>query len=102
MHLDVALELVSSFHTRKLTGCPRSNEYFDLQRMDLHRGHRPIGTKQKIECVVCSKQGYNFSDLTGDIYESRVTLCSYYDVHLSIDKDRKYFMKYHADIQHWL
>ena len=49
--LDVAMGLVSSFHSRKRTGRPRSGEYYDLQRMDLQRGHWPVGAKRKAEYV---------------------------------------------------
>ena len=55
-HLDVAMELVGSFHSRKWTGFPRSGKYSDLQRMDLQHSHWPVGTKRKAECVVCSKR----------------------------------------------
>ena len=100
--LDVAMGLVSSFHSRKRTGRPRSGEYSDIQRMDLQRGHWPVGTKRKAECVVCSKKRAKLHLQRSDCrHESRV-ICSYCDVHLCIDEDRKCFMKYHTDILYWL
>ena len=90
--LDVAMGLVSSFHSRKRTGHPRSGEYSDIQRMDLQRGHWPVGIKRKAECVVCSKKRAKLHLQQSDCrHESRV-ICSYCDVHLCIDEDRKCFM----------
>ena len=100
--LDLAMGLVSSFHSRKRTGHPRSGEYSDIQRMDLQRGHWPVGIKRKAECVVCSKKRAKLHLQRSDCrHESRV-ICSYCDVHLCIDEDRKCFMKCHTDIQYWL
>ena len=98
--LDVAKGLVSSFHSRKRTGRPRSGEYSEIQRMDMQHGHWPAGTKRKAECVVCSKKGKTSSSaIIFQTQEQVYIICYYCDVHLCIDEDRKCFMKYHIDIQ---
>lgn len=53
--LDVVKGLVGLFHSWKLTGCCRSDKYFNLQRMDLLREEiYAHGSCMKMYTVQCS------------------------------------------------
>ena len=100
--LDVAMGLISSFRSKKRAGSPSSGEYSDLHRMDVQLGHWPVGTKWKAECVVCSTKRTKLHLQRSDCRHKSRVVCSYCNVHLCIDDDRKCFMKYHTNIQYWL
>ena len=99
--LDVAEQLIGSFHFRQRSGQPPRAESAPPMRLNKNRPHYPIQETKKLECVVCSakhvKQHLSRSEMQ---YESRIQ-CSYCNVHLCISKDRECFSKYHTMECYW-
>ena len=99
--IDVANQLIGSFHFRQRAGRPPSSEHRTEQRLNRQLDHWPIQETSKRECVVCStkraKQHLTRSQLW---HESRFKCC-YCNVHLCISTDRDCFKSYHTKVEYW-
>ena len=99
--IDVANQLIGSFHFRQRAGRPPSSEHRTEQRLNRQLDHWPIQETTKRECVVCStkraKQHLTRSQLR---HESRFKCC-YCNVHLCISTDRDCFKNYHTKVEYW-
>ena len=100
--IDVANQLIGSFHYRHRAGRPPSGEHRTLQRLDLQLNHWPVQETTKKECVVCSMKRTKQQLIRSQLrHESRFKCCCC-NVHLCISTDRDCFKSYHTNIEYWI
>ena len=101
--LKVASQLIGTTEAReKAGGRPRSDDYQQLERLNVELGHWPVHTENKMECIVCStirsKRNLTRKEMR---HESRIKCCKC-NVHLRTDESRNCFTLYHTKSKYWL
>ena len=98
--LELAVELVGTFSSRKSPGHPRSDEHAEHTLLNRELDHFPRSVSKAKRYVVC--EGIRRRKKLPECayrHESR-TLCSTCQVHLCTDEERRCFEKYHKLIDY--